>query len=56
MIVFQISQQEGSEALEALMEIARTEKDPELRNSAIFWIGQIDDPRVEDFLLEIINE
>jgi HEAT repeat protein len=56
MIVFQISQQEGSEALDALMEIARTEKDPELRNSAIFWIGQIDDPRVEEFLLKIINE
>ncbi len=44
-----------TESVDALMEIARSEKDPELRERAVFWLGQSDDPRVADFLLEIIR-
>ena len=35
--------------------IARRDPDRELRKKAIFWLGQSNDPRVRDFLLEIIN-
>jgi hypothetical protein len=26
-----------------------------MRKKAIFWLGQMDDPRVKDFLVELIN-
>ena len=43
-------------AFETLLEIVRNEEDPEIRRDAVFWMGQFDDPRAADFLLEIINE
>ena len=56
-LIFAYSQQSGSEALDRLIEIARTETDPELRSTAIFWLGQYatDDPRVAELILEIID-
>jgi hypothetical protein len=41
--------------VDAMIEIARTEEDPELREQAVFWLGQTDDPRVPEFLLELIR-
>lgn len=46
---------DDEEAVDALMEIARSEEDPEVRQRAIFWLGESDDPRVADFLMEIIR-
>lgn len=46
---------DDDEAVDVLMEIARSEEDPELRQQAVFWLGQSDDPRVAEFLLEIIR-
>lgn len=46
---------DDGEAVEALMEIARTEENPELRQNAVFWLGQSDDPRVVEFLMELIR-
>jgi hypothetical protein len=43
------------EGLDALIAIARAEEDPEIKQNAVFWIGQFDSPKAEDFLLEIIN-
>ena len=43
-------------AFEVLLEIVRNEDDPEIRRDAVFWMGQFDDPRAADFLMEIINE
>jgi hypothetical protein len=37
------------------MEIARTEQDADLREQAIFWLGQSNDPRVPEFLLGLIR-
>ncbi|NIN11485.1 MAG: hypothetical protein GTN62_08265 [Gemmatimonadales bacterium] len=54
-VIFALSQRHESEAVDELMQIARTESDPDLRRRAIFWLGQSKDPRVTDFLLEIIN-
>jgi len=55
-LVFVYSQRDEPEALDKLMDIAKTETDPDLRKTAIFWLGQSHDPRVADFLLEIINK
>lgn len=54
-IIFTLAQQGGEEAVDKLLEIARSEKDQELRKKAMFWLGQSDDPRVAEFLLEIIE-
>ena len=55
-LVWVYSQRPEPGALDKLMDIARTETDPELRKTAVFWLGQSHDPRVADFLLEIINK
>ena len=55
-VIFVISQHDGRESVEAMMKLARTEQNPTLRKDLIFWIGQSDDPRAVDFLVEIINE
>ncbi len=55
-VIFALSQSPNErEAADQLMEIARSEEDSDLQRNAIFWLGQIDDPRVADFLLEIIR-
>ena len=53
--IFAISQQGGREAVDALMQIARTEKDRQLKENAIFWLGQMDDARAAELLEEIIS-
>jgi hypothetical protein len=51
--------QHGSETayVDKLMDIAKNDKDKELRNNAIFWLGQVGskDPRVLKFLVDLIN-
>ncbi len=54
-VIFVLSQRKESEAVDALMEIARTEQEPALQKKAIFWLGQSKDPRVPEFLLDLIN-
>ena len=54
-LIFVMSQKRDQDAVTRLMEIARRDPDRELRKKAIFWLGQSNDPRVKDFLLEIIN-
>lgn len=39
-----------------LVEIAQKDKDPEMRKKAIFWLGQKNDPRISQILLDIINK
>jgi hypothetical protein len=38
------------------MDIARTDKDKELRSKAIFWLGQSRDPRAVKFLEDLITK
>jgi HEAT repeat protein len=52
--VFALSQMRTEKSLDALMELARNSKDRELRKSAIFWLGQSNDPRVLAFFEEIL--
>ncbi len=53
--VFAISQHENSKAAaEMLMEIARNNKNPEVRKKAMFWLGQTGDKRALAFFKEIL--
>jgi len=55
-LIFVYSQRHEAAALDALIKIAKTEQDKELRKKAIFWLGQSHDPRAAQVLLEIINQ
>jgi hypothetical protein len=50
------SEDDSSAALDALIDIARNDPDREMRSKAVFWIGESDDPRAEDLLLEILGQ
>ncbi len=52
--VFSLSQRPKDESVPALINIARSNKDPELRRSAIFWLGQSKDPRAVKYFEEIL--
>jgi TolA-binding protein len=55
-MIFVFSQRENDKAaMDKLFDIAKNEKDPDLRKKAIFWLGQSHDPRVQQFLLDLIN-
>lgn len=43
--VFALSQRPRDEGVPALIRIARSHPDPEIRRRAIFWLGQSEDPR-----------
>ena len=55
-IIFVLSQRQSDRAaIDKMFDIARNEKEPELRKKAIFWLGQSRDPRVQQFLIDLIN-
>ncbi|NNF13642.1 MAG: hypothetical protein HKN72_10475 [Gemmatimonadetes bacterium] len=54
-LIFVASQDGGRASVDFLMEVAREEEDGELRENAIFWLGQTDDPRVPEFLLSLVR-
>jgi hypothetical protein len=53
--VFALSQRGGDEGVSALLRIARSNPDPEVRKTALFWLGQSDDPRALDLFQEILR-
>ncbi len=54
-LVFALSQSNDKAAVDALINIAKNDKDPELRKKAIFWLGQSDDPRAAEVLEKILT-
>lgn len=52
--IFALSQRPKDEGVPALISIARTNRDPELRKKALFWLGQSHDPRALDLFEELI--
>ena len=55
-IIFVLSQRQSDRAaIDKMFDIAKNEKEPELRKKAIFWLGQSRDPRVQQFLIDLIN-
>ena len=56
-IIFVLSQrQREPAAIDKMFDIAKNEKDSDLRKKAIFWLGQSRDPRVQQFLIDLINK
>jgi HEAT repeat protein len=55
-LIFDFSQTRDPAAVDELMSIAKNDKDSERRKRAIFWLGQSHDPRVVQFLAELINK
>jgi HEAT repeat protein len=55
-MLYVYAQRKEPEATDKLLQIARSEKNPDLRKKAIFWLGQRKDPRVKQFLLDLLNQ
>lgn len=53
--VFALSQRPDEEGVPALIHIARTNQHPELRKTALFWLGQSEDPRALTLFEEILR-
>jgi hypothetical protein len=54
--VFALSQRPRDEGVPALIVVARTNKDPEIRKKAIFWLGQSNDPRAIDLFEQLLTK
>lgn len=54
--VFALSQRPRDEGVPALISVARTNKDPEIRKKALFWLGQSRDPRAIDLFEELLTK
>ncbi len=52
--IFALSRRPADEAVPALIRIAQTNPDVELRKAAIFWLGQSEDPRALEFFERIL--
>jgi hypothetical protein len=53
--VFALSQRPRDEGIPALIAIAKSNKDPEIRKKAMFWLGQSGDPRALDLFEQILT-
>lgn len=53
--VFALSQIRSETTIDALIEIARSNPEPELRRNAMFWLGQSGSPRAIAFFEEILR-
>ncbi len=53
--VFALSQRPEKEGVPVLIRIARSNPDGELRKSALFWLGQSDDPRALALFEELLR-
>jgi len=53
--VFALSQRPNEEGVPVLIRIARTNRHPEIRKTALFWLGQSDDPRALTLFEEILR-
>jgi HEAT repeat protein len=53
--VFALSQRRNEEAVPALIQVARNNRDPSVRRTALFWLGQTIDPRAVALFEEILR-
>jgi HEAT repeat protein len=54
-VIFVYNQTRASAAVDKLMEIAKSDPRIENRKEAIFWLGQKNDPRVKQFLRDLLK-
>ena len=55
-LIFVYSQRDEPAALDKLIEIAKTDPNPDLKKRALFWLGQSEDSRAVQALQEIIEQ
>jgi HEAT repeat protein len=55
-LIWVLSESRDRAAADKLIDIARSDRDVEMRKKAIFCLGQMHDPRVQQLLLDIINK
>jgi len=53
--VFAVSRLPKEEGIPKLIDLAQTNKNPEVRKQAMFWLGQSKDPRAIDFFEKILS-
>jgi hypothetical protein len=54
--VFALSQRPRDEGVPALIVVAKTNKDPQIRKKALFWLGQSGDPRALDLFEQLLTK
>jgi HEAT repeat protein len=54
-LIWVLSESRDRAATDKLIDIARNDKDLEMRKKALFWLGQKNDPRVRQILTEILT-
>ncbi len=52
--VFALSQLSNGEGVTKLIEVARNNRNPEVRKQALFWLGQSKDPRALKFIEDVL--
>ena len=55
-LIWVLSDARDRGASDKLVEIAQQDKDPKMREKAIFWLGQKNDPRIKQILIDIITK
>ena len=53
--VFALSQLPRNEAVPRLIDVARNNRNSEVRKQAMFWLGQSQDPRALAFFEEVLR-
>ena len=53
-VIYVFSQRKESTAVDKLMAIAKTDQNIEMRKTALYWLGQKNDPRVKQFIQDLI--
>jgi HEAT repeat protein len=55
-LIWVLSESRDRVASDKLVEIARSDRDVEMRKKAIFWLGQKNDPRIQQILIDILTK
>ena len=55
-LIWVLSQNDDRAATDKLFDIARRDPNVQMRKKALFWLGQKNDPRVQQLLLELIDK
>jgi HEAT repeat protein len=55
-LIWVMSESRDRAATDKLVEIAQKDPDREMRKKALFWLGQKNDPRVRQILVDILNQ
>jgi HEAT repeat protein len=53
--VFALTQMPGGEGVPLLIQVARTNRNPEVRKQAVFWLGQSKDTRALAFIEDVLK-